>query len=490
MRFLRSLLLLLSLLVAEGLPARAQGTRIKDLPLTTSIPSDGRIALDASTFTALRGISVQQLATNLGSLVVSNKLNTTNGVAVGLSTPTAPTSSNDVVNLAALQAAVGVGGANKLDTTNGVAVALSGALTHISVDGGGLLRIPPFTAAINAVSVPVAYQYFQRTNTTAGLITITANVAGPTGTAVEARFGSGSWASVGSSDSSGNLTGYLAATVGQGTVQVRITGTTNATSIATVSVGDIFMLWGQSNASGRSTSDQSFTNTSILAGLYGNDQVWRTLVDPVDSATNQVDSISADTDAAGMGSVWPLVANEVIAANGVPVAFVPCAKGSTGFGASQLSWIPATDRYDTTTLFGSAMSRLRAVGGKVAAILWWQGEGGFDDTTGSSYNTPFSNMAAVVSTEFPGTKIVPAKLQDCTGILDARQTNGWYAIGLLWATNVNILRGPTLADAPVGAAGNIFSESEGSLPYYHIKTSTNTVAAAHRWATNITANFP
>jgi hypothetical protein len=373
---------------------------------------------------------------------------------------------------------------------NGVAVNLTGSLANITVDGGYVLRIPPFTAAINEVTVPVAYQYFQRTNSTAGLITITANVAGPTGTAVEARFGSGSWASVGSSDSSGNLTGYLSAAVGQGAVQVRITGTTNATSISTVSVGDIFLLWGQSNASGRSTSNQSFTNTTTLAGLYGNDQVWRTLVDPVDSSTNQVDSISSDYDAAGMGSVWPIVANEVIAANGVPVAFVPCAKGSTGFGASQPSWIPATDRYDTATLFGSAMSRLRDIGGKVAAILWWQGEGGFDDTTSASYNTPFSNMAAIVATEFPGTKIIPAKLQDCTGILDSRQTNGWYAIGLLWSTNVNVLRGPTLADAPVGGSGNIFSENENGTPYYHIKTSTNTVAAAHRWATNLIAHFP
>lgn len=125
MRCLRSLLLPLFLLVAAALPARAQGTRIKDLPLTTSIPADGRIALDASTFTALRGISVQQLATNLGTLAVANKLNTTNGVAVNLTTPTAATSSNDVVNKTSLDAAIVAGVAAKLNTTNGVAVGLT-----------------------------------------------------------------------------------------------------------------------------------------------------------------------------------------------------------------------------------------------------------------------------------------------------------------------------------------------------------------------------
>lgn len=127
MRCLRSLLFPLFLLVAVGLPARAQGTRIKDLPLTTTIPTDGRIALDASTFTALRGISVQQLATNLGTLAVANKLDTTNGVAVGLSTPTAPTSSNNVVNKAALDSAIATSADGKLDKTNGVATSLSTA---------------------------------------------------------------------------------------------------------------------------------------------------------------------------------------------------------------------------------------------------------------------------------------------------------------------------------------------------------------------------
>ena len=81
MRRLRLLLsLLLAVAGAVAVPARAQGTRIKDLPLTTTIPTDGRIALDASTFTALRGVSIAQLATNLGAA----KLNTTNGVASGL----------------------------------------------------------------------------------------------------------------------------------------------------------------------------------------------------------------------------------------------------------------------------------------------------------------------------------------------------------------------------------------------------------------------
>jgi len=132
--------LLLSLAVAVALPARAQGTRIKDLPLTTTIPTDGRIALDASTFTALRGISVQQLATNLGALAVAAKLDTTNGVAVGLTTATVPTTGNSVVNKTALDAAIAAGVANKLDITNGVASGLTSSTLSSIAPGSVVVR--------------------------------------------------------------------------------------------------------------------------------------------------------------------------------------------------------------------------------------------------------------------------------------------------------------------------------------------------------------
>jgi len=104
MRCLRPLFFLL-LAVAVAVPARAQGTRIKDLPLTTTIPIDGRIALDASTFPALRGVSIAQLATNFAAAATASKLDATNGVAVGLTTATVPTTGNAVVNKTALDAA-------------------------------------------------------------------------------------------------------------------------------------------------------------------------------------------------------------------------------------------------------------------------------------------------------------------------------------------------------------------------------------------------
>ena len=55
--------------------------------------------------------------------------------------------------------------------------------------------------------------------------------------------------------------------------------------------------------------------------MFGNDYRWHELHDPVDSAEGQVDTVSRDLGAGG--SVWPDVATELLAAEGVPVAFVP-----------------------------------------------------------------------------------------------------------------------------------------------------------------------
>ena len=48
----------------------------------------------------------------------------------------------------------------------------------------------------------------------------------------------------------------------------------------------------------------------LRAAVFGNDDRWRRLTDPVDSPAGQVDRVSRDPDAAG--SVWPLVAQELM----------------------------------------------------------------------------------------------------------------------------------------------------------------------------------
>ena len=107
----------------------------------------------------------------------------------------------------------------------------------------------------------------------------------------------------------------------------------------------------------------------VRASMFGNDDLWKALRDPVDSPARQVDRVSADPRAAG--SVWPLVGAGLVAADPVPVAFVPCARATTSISR----WLRDERRpYSRATLYGSMVRRVRAVGGRVRAVLFWQGE--------------------------------------------------------------------------------------------------------------------
>jgi hypothetical protein len=364
--------------------------------------------------------------------------------------------------------------------TNGTFTGDGAGLTNQS-----LLHVPTPAGSITWLTSPVNWQVVQRTNAIIGPIPVTALVSGRTGTAVEGRFAEGDWQALSPSDSYGISTGLVAGAVGTGTLEVRVVGGSDVVSVTNVSVGDVFAVWGQSNGSGRLSNNILHTNISVVASLFGNDYTWKALADPTDSNASQTDTVSSDSDSAGMGSVWPAVADYLALSNHVPVAFVPCAKGATGFP----DWSSGADPFDRTTLFGSGLYRVRATGAR--AVLWWQGEGGFDDTDGSIYTVPFNAMVSNAVLNVPGLKFVPCKLQECVGVTAPRLTNGWYAVDLIWAGNTNCLRGPTLADAPPGAAENILTEYEGgATPYYHLKTATNGWNAAYRWATNLHAQFP
>ena len=130
-----------------------------------------------------------------------------------------------------------------------------------------------------------------------------------------------------------------------------------------------------------------YTHPVLRAALFGNDDRWAELLDPVDRAAGQVDRVSADPGAGG--SVWPLVATELMATEGVPVAFVPCAK----IGTNIRRWTEdAAAPHARSTLYGSMLRRVRAVGGRVRAVLFWQGE--VDARAGTSQHAMRRRSAA------------------------------------------------------------------------------------------------
>jgi len=134
---------------------------------------------------------------------------------------------------------------------------------------------------------------------------------------------------------------------------------------------EIYLLMGQSNMSGRGDmadlSDAERRPDRAIR-LYGNDGIWRDALDPLDDASGQIDPVSADPDTAAVGPGL-FFARALPRVPGARIGLVPCAKGGSRIDA----WRPAAAR---DTLYGSCLARAReaAKSGRIAGILWYQGE--------------------------------------------------------------------------------------------------------------------
>ena len=257
--------------------------------------------------------------------------------------------------------------------------------------------------------------------------------------AVEARWGeSGVWTDLVTTDLtfSGTIENQ---SPGQKTLWVRMKNDIDRCDFAHyVGVGDNFVVAGQSNASGRAINNQTYSNATLKATMFANDFVWKELADPTDSNIGQIDAVSSETGAAG--SIWPIIADSIMANYNIPVGIIPCAMG----GTSLWQWLPGVDHTDRATLYGSMKYRAANVG--VKAVLWWQGESdAYYCITQAAYNTDFDVIVNAINTDL-SVKLMPVLLQNSSGQADTCEAKIRAAISEAWGDNANVLVGPDFSD--------------------------------------------
>jgi sialate O-acetylesterase len=81
---------------------------------------------------------------------------------------------------------------------------------------------------------------------------------------------------------------------------------------------------------------------------------------------------------------------------GVPVGLVPCAHG----GTSMAQWSPMLRDEGGDSLYGATYLRFQAVGGKVAGILWYQGESDADAESITRYAERMKELVAALRHDF------------------------------------------------------------------------------------------
>ena len=156
----------------------------------------------------------------------------------------------------------------------------------------------------------------------------------------------------------GKFTAALKGEVGQGTLEVRLQQSPEVTvSVPLVSIGDIFVVAGQSNAAGWANhAYEPLADLPYELSLYKRNvsTAWEKLRHPA--------------SASGHGSPWPLTMSYLCQDHRVPIGLITTAIG----GAWLKQWLKASGEH-----YPGMMATVRAATRgtmKVRALLWFQGE--------------------------------------------------------------------------------------------------------------------
>ena len=275
----------------------------------------------------------------------------------------------------------------------------------------------------------------------------------PGGATYQKRWNDGTWVDFAGSESQidGTLTGLSA---GQGIFEIRAKNDTAVIrQIANVLVGDIFIIAGQSNASGRGLNLQSYSHATLKAAGYKSD-TWQELADPVGYDSS-----------AGQGSPWPLVATSFLADQGVPCGFISVSQGGTTISQWQKLGTYYTRLSDT----------IAAIGGNIKAVLFHLGESDAIATTSeATFNSGLDSLANDIYSDF-GVPTVVSKIHDIQENGDNTNVNA--AIATAWGDNANVLAGPDIGS---------YTTSVDTL---HFKTDDELADLAGYWWSAIETAF-
>ncbi len=204
-----------------------------------------------------------------------------------------------------------------------------------------------------------------------------------------------------------------------------------------VFVGDLWVLAGQSNMEGvGDLVDVTPPSPRVL--LLGMDGHWGVAEEPlhwlVDSpdpvhsgdpstrATRSAQTHKSRHKGAGLGLPFAV---SLVESTGVPIGLLACAHG----GTSMEQWNPAKKEQGGNSLYGSMLRQVKAAGGKVKGVLWYQGE---SDSLGQgeawkAYPRAFADLIAAVRSDF-GQPELPFYFVQIGRFIAGADPKGWNAV--------------------------------------------------------------
>ena len=199
-----------------------------------------------------------------------------------------------------------------------------------------------------------------------------------------------------------------------GAYAVRVHIETESVEVRGVYVGDLWVLAGQSNMEGCGDLidvelPAPYVHVLDMADRWHiAEEPLHWLIDSPDSChceasgeeqkRQQLEARKTRTKGAGLGLPF---AKAMYAETGVPIGLLACAHG----GTSMQQWNPDLKHLGGGSLYGSMLGRVKRAGGKVAGVLWYQGESDANPTDAPLYVNRMKALIASVRADFKSPKL-------------------------------------------------------------------------------------
>jgi sialate O-acetylesterase len=261
----------------------------------------------------------------------------------------------------------------------------------------------------------VDYQVFQRDERDEAVVVVSGQCRASTTDVVEAQIAeagdrSRDWIEVGKAEAEGWQAVVRLQTGGPYTLRFRLRYQPGeCVEVKEVLVGDLWVLAGQSNMEG--VGDLvDVEQPHPLVHSYTMAESWEVAQEPLHWLCCSIDPVHHPSGVVlddeqhaewhrtrnkGAGLGLPF-AKAMVEATGVPVGLVPCAHG----GTSMSQWSPDLAHLGGGSLYGSMLRRVRAVGGKVKGVLWYQGESDANPNDVPLFAERFTRLVASVRADF------------------------------------------------------------------------------------------
>ncbi len=223
------------------------------------------------------------------------------------------------------------------------------------------------------------------------------------------------------------------------TVELATGGPYEVGGVVNVFVGDLWVLAGQSNMEGVGDLIDVETPHPLVHSFQSREE-WAPAEEPLHwlgesprpihhtlwGLTMPETPAPRDTSRLKGSGLGLTFAKMLADATGVPIGLIPSAHG----GTSMQQWEPSRKSMDGDSLYGATLLRVEANGGKVAGILWYQGESDANPADALVYGQRMTALVQAFRTDL-GQPNLPFFLVQLGGFVtpaDQGLVDGWNSV--------------------------------------------------------------